>query len=56
MPNPLETLTQVRIIKFVNRKLKPGLITWVDEDTAKRLIDDGCAVVYTPTIHDLETR
>ena len=56
MPNPTGDQIQVRITRFINRKLKPGLVTWMDADLASLLINHGCAVVHAPTIHDVETR
>ncbi len=56
MPTPAEKQIRVRITKFIGRKLKPGLVTLMDQDLANLLISHDCAVVHAPTIHDLETR
>ncbi len=56
MPNRVEKQILVRITKFIGRKLKPGLITLMDQDLANLLISHDYAVVHAPTIHDLETR
>lgn len=58
MPKRTVDLVQVRIVKDASGKLnlKTGMRRWLDPDLAKRLIEEGSAEVYAPTIHDVETR
>ncbi len=56
MPKESGNLISVKIVRYVERNLRPGMVVWLADDLADRLIDDGSAIAYYPTIYDVEVR